>query len=396
MFRPREEGRGERDARIAHRVRLCRKAPTSEVASTPLQRMDIFVSGQGGYHTYRIPALIVTSNQTLLAFCEGRKNSASDTGDIDLLRKRSTDGGKTWSEPQVVWDDGANTCGNPCPVVDETTGTIWLLLTHNPGNTEEARIMRGQLGGTRTAWLSRSTDEGKTWTPPVDITASAKDLSWRWYATGPGVGIQIRHGPHRGRLVIPCDHSCQAADNAAGTPATETGSHVIYSDDHGQTWKLGGWVRPQMDESQVVELADGTGGLLLNMRNTSKANLRAQSVSHDGGQTWAAPEFLRELVEARCQASLLRYDWPEGKEPGRLLFCNPSSPRRRDLTVRVSRDDGKTWPVSRILQEGPSAYSCLSVLPDKSIGCLYECGSTNAYEKISFARFPLEWVEMSK
>ena len=171
---------------------------------------------------------------------------------------------------------------------------------------------------------------------------------------------------------------------------------MIYCDDHGQTWKLGGWVRPQMDECQAVELADGTGGLLLNMRNTSKANLRAQSVSHDGGQTWAAPEFLRELVEARCQASLLRYDWPEGKEPGRLLFCNPSSPRRRDLSVRVSRDDGKTWPVSRILQEGPSAYSCLSLLPDKSIGCLYECGSTNAYEKISFARFSLEWVEGSK
>ena len=135
----------------------------------------MFVSGQGGYHTYRIPALIVTSNQTLLAFCEGRKNSASDTGNIDLLLKRSTDGGKTWSEPQVVWDDGPNTCGNPCPVVDETTGTLWLLLTHNPGDTEEARIMKGQPGGTRTVWLSRSTDDGKTWTPPVDITASAKD-----------------------------------------------------------------------------------------------------------------------------------------------------------------------------------------------------------------------------
>ncbi len=110
----------------------------SEGASAPLERTDVFVSGQGGYHTYRIPALIVTSNQTLLAFCEGRKNSASDTGDIDLLLKRSTDGGKTWSEPQVVWDDGPNTCGNPCPVVDETTGTIWLLLTHNPGDTERS------------------------------------------------------------------------------------------------------------------------------------------------------------------------------------------------------------------------------------------------------------------
>jgi sialidase-1 len=159
---------------------------------------------------------------------------------------------------------------------------------------------------------------------------------------------------------------------------------VIYSDDHGQTWKLGGWVRPQMDESQVIELAGGEGSLLLNMRNTAKANLRAQAISQDGGQTWTAPEFLPELVEARCQASLLRYKWPDGKEPGSLLFSNPASPRRRDLTVRVSRDDGKTWPVSRTLHEGPAAYSCLTVLPDKSIGCLYECGRTNAYEKISF------------
>ena len=112
-----------------------------------LWRQDVFAAGQGGYHTYRIPALIVTSNQTLLAFCEGRKHSRSDTGDIDLLLKRSADGGKTWSDAQVIWDDGPNTCGNPCPVVDETTGTIWLLLTHNPGDASEAQIKRGKSRG---------------------------------------------------------------------------------------------------------------------------------------------------------------------------------------------------------------------------------------------------------
>ena len=362
-------------------------------ASAALQKSDVFVAGQGGYHTYRIPALIVTSNQTLLAFCEGRKNSRSDTGDIDLLLKRSTDGGQTWSEPQVVWDDGPNTCGNPCPVVDETTGTIWLLLTHNPGGTDEVQIMQRKAGGTRTVWLSWSHDNGKTWAPPADITASTKDPSWGWYATGPGVGIQIQHGAHRGRLVIPCDHSVQATDRARGWAAAEGGAHVIYSDDHGQTWNVGGTVRPQMDECQVVELADGEGGLLLNIRNTAKADRRAQSLSHDGGQSWTAPEYLPELVEPRCQASLLRYDWPNGKEPGRILFSNPASPSRRDLTVRVSRDDGKSWPVSKTLHQGPAAYSCLAVLPDKSIGCLYECGRTNTYEKITFARFPLAWLE---
>jgi sialidase-1 len=362
-------------------------------ASTPLQQQDVFVAGQGGYHTYRIPALIVTSNQTLLAFCEGRKHSRSDTGDIDLLLKRSTDSGKTWGETQVVWDDGPNTCGNPCPVVDERTGIIWLLLTHNPGDTGEAQIKEHKGSGTRTVWVSRSEDNGKTWAPPVNITASTKDPSWGWYATGPGVGIQIQHGPHRGRLLIPCDYSFQGPDRAGRGPAVEGGSHIIYSDDHGQTWRLGGTVSPQMNESQVVELSDDEGGLLLNMRNTAKADRRAQSVSGDGGQTWTAPEYPPELVEPRCQASLLRYDWPNGKELGRLLFSNPASPRRRDLTVRLSRDEGKTWPVAKTLHEGPAAYSCLAVLPDKAIGCLYECGRTNAYERISFARFPLAWVE---
>ena len=364
--------------------------------SALVERTDVFVAGQGGYHTYRIPALIVASNQTMLAFCEGRKNSASDTGDIDLLLKRSTDEGKTWTETQVVWDDGPNTCGNPCPVMDDTTGTIWLLLTHNPGNIGEARIMEGKGTGTRTVWFSRSVDDGKTWMPPVNITASVKESSWGWYATGPGVGIQIKHGPYRGRLVIPCDHSFKDRDQAQGKAVAETGSHVIYSDDHGLTWKMGGCVRPQMDECQVVEVADGLGGLLLNMRNTASANCRAQSFSHDGGQAWTALVFPPELVEARCQASLLRYNWPDQNEPGRLLFSNPASPRRRDLTLRTSRDDGKTWISTRTLHEGPAAYSCLTVLPDKTIGCLYECGSTNAYERISFARFPLEWVEGTK
>jgi sialidase-1 len=151
-----------------------------------------------------------------------------------------------------------------------------------------------------------------------------------------------------------------------------------------------------MNESQVVELAGGEGALLLNMRNAAKAGRRAQSISRDGGQTWTAPEYPTELVEPGCQASLLRYNWPQAQEAGRILFSNPASPRRRDLTVRISLDDGKTWPVSRTLHEGPAAYSCLAVLPDKTIGCLYECGRTNAYEKISFARFSPDWLEGTK
>jgi sialidase-1 len=367
--------------------------PAGGAIAAALERTDVFVAGQGGYHTYRIPALMVARNETVLAFCEGRKNNSSDTGDVDLLLRRSADGGRTWSEPQVVWDDGPNTCGNPCPVLDQQTGTIWLLLTHNPGDTDERQIRDRKPGATRTVWLSRSEDHGQTWRAPANIGVSTKDPSWGWYATGPGVGIQIERGRHRGRLVIPCDHSFYGAGDKEDGEFAGHGSHIIYSDDHGQSWRLGGTVRPQMNESQVVELAEEQGGLLINMRTTTKTNRRGQAFSRDGGLTWTAPEPAPELVEPRCQASLLRYNWPSGNEPGRILFSNPASTRRKSLTVRVSCDDGKTWPVSRVLHEGPSAYSCLTVLPDKAIGCLYECGRTNAYEKISFARFPLGWLE---
>lgn len=356
-------------------------------------QQDIFTRGQGGYHTYRIPSLIVTTNGTLLAFCEGRKNSAGDAGDIDLLLKRSTDGGQTWGRAEVVWDDGANTCGNPCPVVDEATGAIWLLLTQNPGEVNERQIRARNASRTRSVWLSQSTDDGKTWARPVNITASAKDPSWGWYATGPGIGIQVQHGPHKGRLVIPCDHSYPGPDSNSERPSVENASHIIYSDDHGQSWQRGGSAQPGMNECQVVELADGKGSLLLDMRTYSKEHCRAESFSADGGQTWSSPKPCPQLVEPRCQASILRYDWPREKEPGRILFSNPASATRTNMTLRISYDDGKTWPVSRVLHAGPSAYSCLARLPDGTIGCLYERGDANAYERITLARFPLSWLE---
>lgn len=384
-----------------------------------LQQQDIFIRGQEGYHTYRIPSLIVASNGTVLAFCEARKNSGSDTGDIDLVLKRSADGGKTWGKTQIVWDDGANTCGNPCPVVDRDTGTIWLLLTHNLGEDHERDIKSKSARGTRTVWISRSGDNGKTWSAPADITSSTKDPSWAWYATGPGVGIQIQHGAHKGRLVIPCDHSYAATD----TPEKViSGSHIIFSDDHGKNWKLGGVARPQMNECQVVELADNNGTLLLSMRNQhdrdlaqekrdrklsaktkksessvaapSELNQRAESISHDGGATWTAPERRPQLLDPICQASILRYDWPQKKERGKILFSNPAdATRRHNLTVRLSYDDAKTWAKEKVIHQKDAAYSCLAVLPDGQIGCLYERGETNAYEKITFARFPFAWLE---
>ena len=338
---------------------------------------EVFVSGTEGYHTFRIPSAIVSQKGTVLAFSEGRKGSQSDTGDIDLVLKRSLDGGETWKPMQIVAEDGPNTMGNPCPVVDRDTGTIWLLMTHNLGEDRESEIIAQTSKGTRTVWVTKSADDGETWSEPVEVTATTKQPNWTWYATGPGVGIQLRSG----RMVIPCDHIVAETN--------EFGSHVIYSDDHGETWKLGGAVGPGVNECQVAELADGS--LMLNMRSydTTHANQRAIARSTDGGETWSALSYDSALVEPICQASFLRYTGEPEHDKSRLLFSNPASTQREKMTVRMSYDEAETWPVSYVLHFGPAAYSCLTVLADMSIGCLYERGGEHAYETITFARFGL-------
>jgi sialidase-1 len=147
-----------------------------------------------------------------------------------------------------------------------------------------------------------------------------------------------------------------------------------------------------MNECQVVELAGGTGTLLLDMRSYLGKNRRAQALSRDGGLTWTKPRSHPELIEPVCQASILRYSWPSSQDKSRILFSNPASEKRRNLTVRLSYDEGKSWPVARTLHSGPAAYSCLAVLGNGTIACLYERGDENAYEKISFASFGLDWL----
>ncbi len=251
----------------------------------------------------------------------GRKNSRSDSGDIDLLCRRSEDSGRTWSNQQVAWDDKENTCGNPCPVVDEPSGTIWLLMTWNRGDDTEAQIKANTGKDTRRIWVARSDDDGITWSKPIEITDAAKQPGWCWYATGPGVGIQLQKGACKGRLVIPCDHSVEAsADNPAGY-----NSHVIISDDHGKTWKLGGVISLQVNECQVVELADGT--LMINMRNYDRSKtVRAIATSTDGGITWSKVTHDLTLVEPICQASFIRYSCAARAIRADSCFQTPPTP----------------------------------------------------------------------
>jgi sialidase-1 len=338
-----------------------------------IEERDLFVSGEGGYHTYRIPALVVSSGGAILAFCEGRRHSADDAGEIDLVMRRSSDNGKTWRGMQVVSSEDGMTCGNPCPVLDGVSGVTWLPFCKNLGDGGQAAICEGKAP--RTVWITKSSDDGATWAEPIDFTAQAKDPAWTWYATGPGHGIQLRTG----RLVVPCDHI-----DGINRSIEEAGhSHVIYSDDRGSTWRIGGAVERGTDESCIVEMRDGS--LYINCRNYRGARRRAYARSYDGGRTFGGFGWDEALVEPICQGSMTRM--AGGGSADAVLFSNPASAKRERMTIRASYDGCRTWVTSRLLYDGPSAYSDLAIAPDAEVLCLYERGIKVPYEKLTLAKF---------
>lgn len=342
----------------------------------------LWKQGTGKYKNYRIPSVIVTLKGTLLAFCEGRE--AGDTGDIDILLKHSQDNGKTWSDETVVWDEGGNTCGNPCPVVDAETGRIWLFLTWNNGKDPEINIINKTSIDTRKPYLCFSDDEGLTWSKPVDMSSTLKDLSWGWYATGPGIGIQMKKDKYKGRLIIPANHSYDDPGGNIRNGPFDYGSHVLISEDHGKTWKMGQQIKPGCNESQLTELSDGT--LLMNMRSYNGKYCRAVSHSPDGGESWSDISHDLQLVESVCQASLLWYGDFRGSQLH--LFSNPAVPSgRTHMSVKTSSDDCKSWSNSKLIHAGPSAYSSLVKLKNGLVGLFFECGEKSAYETLRFISF---------
>lgn len=332
----------------------------------------IFKAGTEGYASFRIPAIVKTNSGKLLAFAEGRVNSSSDTGNIDLVMRSSDDNGNTWSPLKIIWNDSDNVCGNPAPVIDTETGEIHLLMTWNLGEDHERQIIDLESKDTRRVFVTSSTNDGQTWTNPREITSAVKPANWTWYATGPCHGIQLQKGIHKGRLVIPCDH--------IEAKTKYYYSHIIYSDDHGKTWNTGGTTpQDRVNECTVSELPNGK--LMLNMRNYDRTQkTRKVSLSNDGGLSWSELQNDTALIEPICQASLLFSD-----DTGTLWFLNPASTdSRTNMTLKASTDFGESWKTYKILYPGPSAYSDLCQINTEQLACLYEAGHSNPYEGIVF------------
>ncbi|MDJ1133518.1 sialidase family protein [Streptomyces iconiensis] len=365
-------------------------------SSAPYETSVPFRAGSEGYASFRIPACVRAPDGAVLAFAEGRVDSSADSGDIDIVAKRSEDGGLTWGRLQVVAEHGDGTAGNPAPVV-LAEGRLLLVFVRNAAAATEDRIRRGlvtQADGRR-VWVRHSDDGGATWSEPREITEAVKRPEWRWYATTPGHAIQLDAGPGAGRVVVPANHSIppsEPGDN--GTEGRYNGGHDLLSDDGGATWRLGYLDddpdgRVNVNETTAAQLPDGR--VYFNTRNDTEppapAAHRADAVSEDGGETLTAPfEPKPELTAPVVQGSVLQL-----RDPDVLLFSAPADPElRRRMTVRASDDGGVTWRTAHTVDERPAAYSDLVRVDRTTLGLLYETGETSAYSTVTFRRVPVE------
>ncbi|MFH8254135.1 exo-alpha-sialidase [Streptomyces roseolus] len=365
---------------------------TTHVLNTPFEARE-------NYFCTRIPALVTSTDGVLLAFAEGRTRMSTtgchDVGDTDIVLRRSFDGGAHWEDPQVVVGaDDALAHGNPAPVVDAATGRITLLYAGSDWNRDGAKPSRD--GFARTVRAVHSSDGGATWTPSVALP-QAKLPDWSWVSTGPGHGIQLVRGPHRGRLIVPGDHTTRGRR----TP----GAQLYYSDDGGLTWTLGattsGPHTPTASPAELTVAETTDGDVYVNARNSGPTHCgtnehRLETTSADGGASFAAPFTpVANLDTSPTFGSLLRLHARDldGK-PDRLLFSAPSrlGPNtledRRELAVRSSYDEGKTWQTAgTLVSAGRTGYSDLTLLPDGSLGVLYETAGTIPHGNLVFAAF---------
>jgi sialidase-1 len=365
----------------------------------------IFKPGQDpGYTCFRIPAIVKSTAGTLLAFAEGRVNSCGDAGDIDVVLKRSTDGGRTWGPLQVVNRGNGDTHDQPTPVVDTRTGRILLITNVNAGGSTPSAC---PVPCDRTAFIQYSDDDGVTWSTARDITSQVKEPGWDWwFVTGPGHAIQLTEGPHKGRLVVGL--SAESGDGTGHAVANEAG--LAYSDDGGATWHIGavdtipyaadGTFSQMPQELNLTELPGG--GIYAAAREQGGTDIgnRSYAVSSDGGRTWSTRfSAIPDLVTPMVQGSVLRLQGPAGQ--GRMLFSSPANTDlRKTMMIRSSYDDGRTWENAdqgTVISNDPSAYSDLVQLSDPTagdafVGLMYEGGTATANDEIRLAVFNTEYL----
>jgi sialidase-1 len=342
---------------------------------------DVFRNGEGGYPAYRIPALVVSGKGRLLAFAEGRKN-LRDHAENDIVLRRSTNNGTSWESLQVVAEDGTNSLNNPTAVVIRENGRVFLVYQRYLQGFDERKAEPGyESPRVCRTYLVHSDNDGVTWSEPREITRGVKrPREVTGNASGPGFGIQLSRGKHAGRILIPFNQG----------PYGKWKVYAAYSDDLGNSWKYGE-TAPEggpgyANEVQFAELSDGR--VMLNARNQNGEKVRKVAFSSDGGTTWSATITDPALIEPACQASILMHPTGSGNA---LLFSNPgSTTARTNGIIRMSLDEGKSWPVSRVIYPGSFAYSCLGSLQDGRVACLFE---RDGYSKISIAIFSVDWVK---
>jgi sialidase-1 len=365
----------------------CSNNALANDSTNGLPLTDVFVSGADGFPIFRIPSIVMARDGNLLAFAEGRA-SKRDQSENKIVLKVSSDRGRSWGKIRVLADDGTNSLNNPTAVVLRETGRIILMYQQYLRGFGEQMAEAGLKGShICRSFIIHSDDNGVNWSKPQDITASVKrPIIVTGIASGPGIGIELARGTHPGRILIPFNQG----------PRGHWEVYAAFSDDAGETWKYGE-VAPKdpgmgPNEVQMAELADGA--VMLNARDEAGSHHRLVAASHDGGETWTPLAPDETLIEPRCEASLLRHAINNHVSDDVLLFSNPASEKKRiNGTVRLSRDEGKTWSASRVIYPGSFAYSCLVSLNPQTIGCLFE---RDSYGKISFAAFTLDWVTKSE
>lgn len=375
----------------------------AEVAQEPrageFEEQVLFKASQDpGYACFRIPAVVRTTKGTLLAFAEGRVLNCGDAADIDIVLKRSTDGGRTWGPLQVVNEGAGDTHGNPAPVVDRETGRIVLAETYNTGRTDSASC---SVPCDRTPHVQHSDDDGLTWSPPRDLSAEIRPAHWNsWYATGPVHGIQLSKGRHAGRLVFGVNTETWADGRVTANHAA-----LITSDDGGDSWKIGatdswpiadvGTFRQKPSELTLTERQDGSVFVSGREQDGTDLGHRSQTVSRDGGDSFVSPFRAQpDLYTPQVQGSVLRLG-------DRMLLACPADPdRRRTMMVRSSYDGGRTWEsVDRgtVVTTDWSGYSDLVRIGGTGgndvVGLMYEGGAIDARDEIRFARFTEDWLK---